>query len=119
MLDKIFETFFATIIPFCILCGCIYFLFRFFSRNSKSSKNFDKKLFRQNYYDSADDFENLDVYENIDKEDDDDFSFNPRRMTNREYDDYFGTLYDDAMNGDESARSEMQSEFGDNWKDEY
>lgn len=36
-----------------------------------------------------------------------------------EYDDYYGSLYDDAMSGDAAAIAEMRDEFGDDWEGEY
>lgn len=127
MLEKLISTIISTLIPFIVLLLPLLWIIskKNANRNSDSSQKSSKKQFRRNfyanYYDTADNFKNPDIYENIedDDEEDDDFSFDPRRMTNREYDDYFGTLYDDAMNGDEAARNEMRSEFGDNWKDEF
>lgn len=32
---------------------------------------------------------------------------------------YYQSVYDDAMEGDEAAKEEMRDEFGDDWEGEY
>lgn len=35
------------------------------------------------------------------------------------YNDYYQSVYDDAMAGDEAAQEEMLDEFGEDWEGEY
>ncbi len=37
----------------------------------------------------------------------------------KDYNEYFQSVYDDAMAGDEDAQEEMLDEFGDDWEGEY
>jgi|BioPla2DNA2_1021312.scaffolds.fasta_scaffold03665_2 hypothetical protein len=39
--------------------------------------------------------------------------------SDRDYDDYYDQVYDDAMCGDLDAQAEMREEFGDGWEGEY
>lgn len=36
-----------------------------------------------------------------------------------DYDDYYGSLHDDAICGDREAAKELREEFGDDWDEEY
>lgn len=36
-----------------------------------------------------------------------------------DYDDYYSTTFDSAMEGDPLARAEMEDEFGDDWESFY
>lgn len=37
----------------------------------------------------------------------------------KDYTNYYQSVYDDAMEGDEAAQKEMRDEFGDDWEGEY
>lgn len=37
----------------------------------------------------------------------------------KDYNNYYQSVYDDAMEGDEAAQEEMRDEFGDDWEGEY
>ncbi len=37
----------------------------------------------------------------------------------KDYNEYYQSVYDDAMTGDEAAQEEMRDEFGDDWEGEY
>lgn len=37
----------------------------------------------------------------------------------KNYNDYYQSVYDDAMAGDEAAQEEMLDEFGEDWEGEY
>ncbi len=37
----------------------------------------------------------------------------------KDYNDYYQSVYDEAMTGDEAAQEEMRDEFGDDWEGEY
>lgn len=37
----------------------------------------------------------------------------------KDYNNYYQSVYDDAMEGDEAAQKEMHDEFGDDWEGEY
>lgn len=37
----------------------------------------------------------------------------------KDYNNYYQSVYDDAMEGDKAAQEEMRDEFGDNWEGEY
>lgn len=37
----------------------------------------------------------------------------------KDYNNYYQSVYDDTMEGDEAAQEEMRDEFGDDWEGEY
>lgn len=37
----------------------------------------------------------------------------------KDYNDYYQSVYDDALAGDEAAQEEMHDEFGKDWEGEY
>lgn len=37
----------------------------------------------------------------------------------KSYNDYYQSVYDDAISGDEAAQEEMRDEFGEDWEGEY
>lgn len=37
----------------------------------------------------------------------------------KDYNNYYQSVYDDAMEGDVAAQEEMRDEFGDDWEGEY